>query len=306
MARGTQHLKKRPKDAAAAVALRQQRARSRSDVRRRRRMDEAGMFFPSLRRHAKWVFVFLAVVFAVGFVLFGVGSGSNGIGDVLRNWLNVGNGSGPNIGKLEAKTKANPRDAQAFRDLATAYEAKQKTDLAIPALQRYTTLKPKDADALQELAGLYQKKLSDLSTQYSSIQLAPLADRTSFTPPSSSKLGQAYTDTTALGDPLDRMVQTYGADRQSQLSQQASGIAKKIEATYRKIVKIDPTDATSVFQYAQAAQNAGDLTTAISAYKTARKLDPATYGAAAKQALQQLQPTSSTTTTAPTKTAKRK
>jgi len=34
------------------------------------------MFFPRLRRQAKWVFVFLAAVFCLGFVFFGVGSGS--------------------------------------------------------------------------------------------------------------------------------------------------------------------------------------------------------------------------------------
>ena len=42
------------------------------------------MFFPRLRRQAKWVFVFLALVFAIGFVAFGVGSGSTGISDILR------------------------------------------------------------------------------------------------------------------------------------------------------------------------------------------------------------------------------
>ena len=31
------------------------------------------MFFPRLRRQAKWVFLFLALVFALGFVGFGVG-----------------------------------------------------------------------------------------------------------------------------------------------------------------------------------------------------------------------------------------
>src|SRR5205823_10734598 len=49
---------------------------------------EQTMFFPRLRRQAKWMFVFLAFVFAAGFVFFGVGSGS-GIGDLLRGNFNV-------------------------------------------------------------------------------------------------------------------------------------------------------------------------------------------------------------------------
>ena len=94
------------------------------------------MFFPMLRRQAKWVFVLLALVFAGGFIFFGVGSGSNGIGDILQNWLKFGGSGGPSIAKLEATTRAHPRDAQAFRELASAYEGKQQTVSAIGALER--------------------------------------------------------------------------------------------------------------------------------------------------------------------------
>jgi hypothetical protein len=44
------------------------------------------MFFPRLRRQAKWMFVLLALVFGGGFVIFGVGSNlPSGLGDVLRD-----------------------------------------------------------------------------------------------------------------------------------------------------------------------------------------------------------------------------
>ena len=46
---------------------------------------EDTMFFPRLRRHAKWMFVLLALVFALGFVVFGVGAGGTGIGDIFRD-----------------------------------------------------------------------------------------------------------------------------------------------------------------------------------------------------------------------------
>ena len=32
------------------------------------------MFFPRLRRHAKWMFLFLALALGLGFVLFGIGA----------------------------------------------------------------------------------------------------------------------------------------------------------------------------------------------------------------------------------------
>src|SRR3954453_8148302 len=160
MARGTQHLKKRAAQPQRAShrnesALRQQQ-------RRERKAAEQGMFFPKLRTHAKWVFVLLAVVFAGGFVLFGVGSGSNGIGNVLQDWLNIGqSSSGPSTSKLERKTAQNPKDAQAWNDLAVAYESKQRTDDAVRALEHLVVLRPRSLDALQQLVGQYQRQLQN-------------------------------------------------------------------------------------------------------------------------------------------------
>ena len=45
---------------------------------------EDTMFFPRLRRHAKWLFVFLALAFGLGFVGFGVGAGGVGVGDLFQ------------------------------------------------------------------------------------------------------------------------------------------------------------------------------------------------------------------------------
>ncbi len=82
-------------------------------------------------------------MFALGFVFLGIGSGSNGITDALQNAFNFGNGSsGTSISSLQKKTEKNPRSAQAWRDLATAYETKQRTNDAITALVQYTSLRP--------------------------------------------------------------------------------------------------------------------------------------------------------------------
>ena len=54
---------------------------------------EETMFFTRLRKHAKWMFVFLALVFAVGFVGFGIGANQNAsLGDLIRG--NSGSTSG--------------------------------------------------------------------------------------------------------------------------------------------------------------------------------------------------------------------
>ena len=82
------------------------------------------------------MFVLLAIAFALGFVLFGVGSGSTGISDILQNALHFGSRGGTSISKLENKTVKHPQDAKAWRDLATAYEQKQRTQDAVNALER--------------------------------------------------------------------------------------------------------------------------------------------------------------------------
>src|SRR5215213_10107789 len=107
MARGTQHLRKRPKQGTPHAP---QRA---SEVRRARRAEDDGMFFPMLRRQARWVFVLLAMIFAGSFIFLGVGSGSTGLGDILNGWLNRTGSSGPSASKLEQETRERPRDATA-------------------------------------------------------------------------------------------------------------------------------------------------------------------------------------------------
>jgi len=55
--------------------------------------------------HAKWAFVLLAIVFALSFVVFGVGSGSTGISSVLQNAFNFGGGGGSSISSLAKKVE---------------------------------------------------------------------------------------------------------------------------------------------------------------------------------------------------------
>ncbi len=66
---------------------------------------EDTMFFPRLRRHAKWMFVLLALIFGLGFVLFGVGAGGVGVGDVFRD---AGGTSAQSVSDAREKTEDTP------------------------------------------------------------------------------------------------------------------------------------------------------------------------------------------------------
>src|SRR5687768_10911071 len=118
---------------------------------------EDTMFFPRLRRHAKWMFLFLALALGLGFVLFGIGAGGIGLGNLAEG----GAGSGvPSVSDSEQRVLDNPKDAQAFKDLATAHQAEGNIDEAVEAMTSYIALKPKDADGLRELAALYLQQAS--------------------------------------------------------------------------------------------------------------------------------------------------
>ena len=226
------------------------------------------MFFPRLRRHAKWMFLLLAVAFALGFVGFGVGAGGVGVGDIFRG---AGTGSGiPSVSEAEKQVSENPKDTQAFRDLANAQQAVGNTDGAIEALEGLVALRPKNTDALRELAGLYLAKASSAQEraqifQYRSQLLAPgsLAD-------GAFQLG----DKLRTPDPITNAVTSLYDDDISAAYAEAQDASRRAVDTYRKITAASPKDPTVQLELAQAAQAAGDTATTIAAFEKFLKLAP--------------------------------
>jgi tetratricopeptide (TPR) repeat protein len=254
--------------------------------------------------HAKWAFVLLAVVFGLGFVFLGIGSGSNGITDALQNAFNFGKGGGggTSISSFEKKTEKHPLNAQAWRDLATAYETKHRTNDAIRALSQYTGLRPKDSSALAELATEYATQAQDYAQQYSATQQSVSSislPGSTFAPPATSPLGKAFSDSAALKDPIAAAVQEVSSTAQQTALSSYTSAQQNAEKTYQKLVKLTPNDANAQLQLGQAAQSAGDTKAAIAAYKKFLKLSPNdTYAASVKAALRQLQPKSAGSTSA--------
>jgi tetratricopeptide (TPR) repeat protein len=270
VARGTQHRKRRPQQNAQSAAV----AAPSHKQKAPQWQDE--LFFSRLRNHAKWVFVFLALVFAVSFVFFGVGSGSTGISDALQNAFHFG-GGGSSVSKLQSKADKNPTNAQAWRDLATAAEQKQSTQVAVNALERYTALKPKDAGALAELASQYGTLATNYSNDYTAAQNQALAQSTpgaAFAPPATTALGKAFQDPKALQDPISAAVQSLVSTRQSTAYSSYQSAQQNAEAAYKKLVALNPNDATTQIQLGQAAQAAQDPATAVAAYTKFLKLAP--------------------------------
>jgi tetratricopeptide (TPR) repeat protein len=225
------------------------------------------MFFPRLRRQAKWAFAVMIVVFGLGFVLLGVGSGGLDLGSLLQDSFGRGGSSGPSISKAQEKVNENPRSASARRELAQAYRDKGQTPEAIASYQQYLALRPKDTTALAELA---QLQVTQANSQLQQLQIAYLQQSlasasSTFGVPSTSKFGKA------LGtDPIGSVVETKATTSLQQANTQYSSSAQGAIATYKKLAKVAPTfDHYRLL--ATSAQQFQDTPTALEAYKQALK-----------------------------------
>jgi tetratricopeptide (TPR) repeat protein len=271
VARGTQHRKRRPAQNARAAAVAAPR-------KQKPPQWQEELLFQRLRVHAKWAFVLLALVFGLGFVFLGIGSGSNGITDALQQAFNFGHASsGTSISSLEHKTQKHPKDAQAWRDLATAYEAKQRTNDAITALERYSALRPKDTSALAELGSEYSNQAQAYATDY---QLAAAQGQNqnsagdAFAPASSSPLGKAFSDPKTLQDPIANAVTNEAVTKEQTALSNYQSSQQHAMSAYQRLVAITPDDPNAQLQLGQAAQAAQNTQVAIDSYKNFLKLAP--------------------------------
>jgi Flp pilus assembly protein TadD len=229
------------------------------------------MFFPRLRRQAKWVFVFLAFVFAAGFVFFGVGSGSTGLGDLLRgNFSIFGSGGGSTtstaVKNALKKTQAHPKDPEAWRALATAYSGDGKVDQANKANEQLLKLDPNDTTALQSVAGFYETKAQNKANEASSLQAElPVSIGTILGLSSTSPLGQALTS-----DPTTQQLQQ---KVNAAVSEETTAL-RTDTAMYKRLARLQPDDVNTQFHYARLADITGDAASAVKAYRRVIRLAP--------------------------------
>jgi tetratricopeptide (TPR) repeat protein len=262
MARGA--AKQRPRPAKAQPTPR---------AARKPPVAEQTMFFMRLRRSTKPVFIFLALVFALSFVFLGVGSGSSGIGDLLRGNIHLfgggGSSSSTSVSGAQKRIQKNPKDAAAYHDLARAYEAKGDTTNAISALNTYTKLRPKDTGALTELAGQYLSQ-ADAARQQAIAAQSALTSASIFTPfPVTGKLASA------LGSNPITDASTSGAQTAFTTAYQKmlTGYSSAVGA-YKRLAKQTPNDPTVQLQLGSTAVSANDAKTAIVAFKRFLRLAP--------------------------------
>jgi tetratricopeptide (TPR) repeat protein len=243
--------------------------RSGGGRRRSTPVAEQTLFFNRLRAQAKWMFVLLALVFGVGFVVFGVGGGIPGssLGDLFRGHSSS---SGPSESDLRDQIAKNPNDAAAYKQLATILQQKHETKDAITELQQYTKLRPKDTTVLAELGSLYLTQGNQYQREAQKAQAEfAAANPGAFLPSLTASNGQPV-----LTDPITQPTTQEASTKFNEASANAQGAYTGAVNAFKRLAKLTPTDTTAQLNLGQAAETAGDLTTAIAAYKTVLKLAP--------------------------------
>ena len=130
-----------------------------------------------LKRAGKWVYLFLAVIFALSFVVAGVGtSGSISLSDFLQRKAQDRGGDAstgstqPNeVKDALAATKARPKDPAAWLDLADVYVTSNQTDKAAEAAATASALAPTDAAVQERVAGIWESRAQALQGIYQAL-----------------------------------------------------------------------------------------------------------------------------------------
>lgn len=230
------------------------------------------MFFPRLRRQAKWAFLLLAVMFGGGFVFFGVGAGGSGIGDYLADLFNrqPGVAGDVSLGEARGRVQESPKDAEAQLALANAAQAEGETETAITALEAYVELRTRDADALQQLAGLYEIRASDAQERAANAELASQA--TLFQ--QDLQAGAGKLGTPLFSAPISNELQQAATERSTAALTEMQEAYRKEAETYRRLTVLLPEDPTMFFELGRTSQLSGDGAAAIVAYEQFLELAP--------------------------------
>ena len=258
---------------AAVTAKQQQKAQQAKAARPRGRRKHSGggnpnqdLFFVRMRRHQKWVYAVLAIIFALTFAFAGVGTGAGGGLNQLFNGIYSG-GGGRSISKAQDLVKKDP--AKGYRALATAYETNGDNTQAMTALKHYLALKKTDAATWAELGGLALSQGSQYSTAYSAAaQNAQTADP-------SAPFQPAGTLGTAIGaNTTYQQAAQSASSKATKLYTKATTALGAAVTDYQHASKLKPNNSTYLQELANAAANSGNSAAAVAALRRYLKLNP--------------------------------
>ena len=230
------------------------------------------MFFPRLRRRAKWVFAFLALAFALAFLVAGVGSGfGSGFGDYLSDLFNRQPGTDtPSVDAARERVEKNPKDADAQKDLGTALQTEGRTEEAIAAFEAYTKLRPEDTDGLQTLASLYAGHAA--RAEQRAVAARTEGARAFF---GAEIVNPESKFTEELGvDPITTFTREQASTAFNEAAAEAQEIHRKEADVWERLTKLEPEEPSFFAELGRSAEAASDFARAVTAYERYLELSP--------------------------------
>ena len=254
-----------------ARASTQRKRRTRPPTQRSAKSAEDLIFFPKLRRRAKWVFLLLAIAFGGGFLIFGVGAGGSGIGDYVADLLNRPvSTDGPGLEEAREAVAENPENAQARLALARAAQREGQIDEAIGAYERYRAIRPRDEDALRSLSALYGQKVAEAQRRAAvATNEAQEASLPQTFAPEDSPFLQEIT-----GNAISERVSARAEARAQAANAEAQRLSNLQLDIYRDLILLVDDEPLLFLQLAQASENAQDYESAVAAYEQFLELAP--------------------------------
>ena len=219
-----------------------------------------------MRRQTKWVFAFLAVVFAGSFVFLGVGSGGSALTDFLNGNIHLfGSGGGPSVKSLQNKVAKDPTNSKLRLQLAQALGKQSQKDSnfdpAIAAYGKYLKMKPRDESAMNELAQVYGNKVAALQSAAQAPPTPPLTAINGVSPiASNTTLGTAL----ATLQPVELGQTALQQGEATQLKKLLDDTITAHVGVYRQIAALTPDDSTAFLAAAQIAGKDNDIPLQIS------------------------------------------
>jgi tetratricopeptide (TPR) repeat protein len=215
------------------------------------------LFFMRLRRKQKWVFLGLAVVFAVSFTLLGVGSGTGG--GLTQLWNSIFAGNSDAVSKAQGEVKTDP--AKGYRDLALAYQTQGDLANAVTAMNSYLQVKKTDASGWTQLAGYYQQQGQTAYTQYQQVLASTQIQSPSSVIAPTGKLAGAFGT-----NPIDDFYSKQSSSQTGPLYQQATTAFSGAMTAYQNAAKYSKgknAKAAALYQAFQEASYAGNQPAAL-------------------------------------------
>lgn len=237
------------------------------------------MMHERLRKSARWVYLGLALVFAVSFVVAGVGTGGPALSDLIQNQQDDENNtvatSSDSLKVAQAAVTAKPDDPSAWLALADAQQGAGDLVKASESADKAVSLAKDDPDVNEAAAQVYSARAADNQTKANLFFTRYQQLASDSLPPTVYPGGADGQDPlAAAADSASQQKLDDLLTRAQPFQDAAAASSKKAADALAVVTAARPDDAGAWFNLGVAASAANDTATAIKAFDMFLELAP--------------------------------